>query len=441
MRKETENFIQLCALCAVNSRNAERPPMGEMPLAQGPGQIVGIDLMGPLFTSSPSGYRYILTCIDHYSGWVEAYPLRTKHNEAILDRLANDYVPRHGCPNLLITDKGSEFRGSEFEQWLEGMGIQRNTTSGYNPQSNGKTERANGTIRRLLEKLVNGNRADWENRLGPALIALRNNVSSVTGFSPFVLHNARPARVAVGRYVDGSLDPSWSERLRLYAETIQKAVRATDDSRQSNRERLQRKANTKELTPGDQVLVRAQRVTPLTAKWDHGFSVVRVRGKVVTVLHHPSGKVSHHNRNKIKLVDPQITWEGIRARPRAQQVFLPPPILQKPETDGPEGAVNRPEPEKTSYSAAANGDTDGAPSTSTVRFEADASPPPKRGRHRSRGRRRRGQRGQAQKREREASPQQSPQQSSQQAPNCNYHIVTRSRAKRQCTTNEEDMQH
>ena len=126
--------------------------MGEMPIATCPGQIVGIDLMGPLMESSLNQKRYLCVLIDHYSGWVEAYPLKTKSNEGIWERLANDYVPRHGAPMILISDQGSEFRGTGFELWLEKNGIEHRRTSGYNPQSNGRTERANGTIRPYVAK-------------------------------------------------------------------------------------------------------------------------------------------------------------------------------------------------------------------------------------------------------------------------------------------------
>lgn len=323
MRKDVQSFVDLCGLCRVNNSRPVRPPMGEMPIATAPGQIVGIDLMGPLTESSLNRNRHLMVVIDHYSGWIEAYPLRTKANEGIWERMANDYVPRHGTPRILISDQGTEFRGAGWEQWLEQNGIEHRRTSGYNPQSNGKTERANGTIRRLLNKLVNGQRAAWEDQLGPALTAVRNNVSSVTGFSPFMLNHARPARHMVGRMVDGTPDPQWSDRLQQQAYVMAHAARATAASRYYNRQRLLEKANAQKVEVGDRVMVRGQRLTPLTAKWDHHFIVTGVRGKVITVLHVPTGKTQRWNRNKVRLVDPDVSWDGIRIRPRAQNVELP----------------------------------------------------------------------------------------------------------------------
>ncbi|MCP3679261.1 MAG: hypothetical protein GY782_02945 [Gammaproteobacteria bacterium] len=71
-------------------------------------------------------------------------------------------------------------------------------------------------------------------------------------------------------------------------------------------------------------MVKGQHLTPLTAKWDHHFIVTGVQGKVITVLHVPTGKSSKWNRNKIRLVDPETCWEGMKIRPKAQNVNAPP---------------------------------------------------------------------------------------------------------------------
>ena len=320
MRKEVTTYLGQCGQCVVNKSRPVHVEMGEMPIATGPGQIVGIDLMGPLFRSSLSGAAYLCVIIDHYSGWVEAYPLANKSNEAVWERLTNDYVPRHGAPRLMISDQGSEFRGAGFQEWLEVNHIEHRRTSGYNPQSNGKTERMNGTIRRMLERLCNGNRAAWEDQLGPALTAIRTNISTVTGFSPFVLHHARDVRHTVGRMVNGAPDPTWSDRLRQQNLTMTAAAKATAASRVHNRDRLAAKANAGVIEPGDQVLIKGTRLTPLTAKWDHHYRVTRVQGKVITVLHEPTGKTSTWNRNKIRLVDSEICWDGVGSRPKAQNI-------------------------------------------------------------------------------------------------------------------------
>ena len=81
---------------------ADYVPMGEMPLAAYPMQIVGADLIGP-FVSSLNGNKYVLTIIDHFTGWAEAFPLKDKSNASVWQAWANHFLPRHGTPEVLIS--------------------------------------------------------------------------------------------------------------------------------------------------------------------------------------------------------------------------------------------------------------------------------------------------------------------------------------------------
>ena len=130
-----------------------------MPYATRSGEMISVDLIGPLTPSELHGNRYVMVCLDHFSGWAEAYPLKNKSNEAVWERLRNDYVPRHSYPNIMLTDQGSEFKGGDFNTWLQENRIQHRRTTPYNPQCNGRSERLNRTLKSMLKKMINGNRA------------------------------------------------------------------------------------------------------------------------------------------------------------------------------------------------------------------------------------------------------------------------------------------
>ena len=51
-----------------------------MPTATYPNEIVGIDTVGPL-TMGEGGNRYLITLIDHATGWAEAYPAKDRNAE------------------------------------------------------------------------------------------------------------------------------------------------------------------------------------------------------------------------------------------------------------------------------------------------------------------------------------------------------------------------
>ena len=63
--------------------------------------------------------------------------------------------------------------------------------------TNGKCGRASRTITTILQKLVNGKREAWVYVLGPALTAIWNNASTVSGFILFMLDHAGPVHYTI----------------------------------------------------------------------------------------------------------------------------------------------------------------------------------------------------------------------------------------------------
>ena len=47
--------------------------------------------------------------VDWYSSWVEAYPIPDKEAITIAEVLLERFIPQHGCPRVLISDRGAEY--------------------------------------------------------------------------------------------------------------------------------------------------------------------------------------------------------------------------------------------------------------------------------------------------------------------------------------------
>ena len=73
-----------------------------------PMEIIGIDTVGP-FVTSDNGNNYIVTVIDWYTSWLEAYPVQNKEANTIAKALLERFIPQHGCPRLIISDRGTEY--------------------------------------------------------------------------------------------------------------------------------------------------------------------------------------------------------------------------------------------------------------------------------------------------------------------------------------------
>ena len=337
MRKTIRERLRLCPVCQVHQRRSDHVPMGEMPLAQYPMQIVGADLIGP-FVPSLSGNKYVLTIIDHCTGWVEAFPLPNKSNESVWNAWATQFVPRHGVPELLITDNGQEFCAKAWVDYLKKLGVIHHRTSPVHPLSNGRVERFNRTLKEMLAKTVNNYTPNWENKLGDCLAAYRNSVSSVTGYTPFFLLYGRRGRLPLTRLLTVKRDNYFGNRLDDLAIALKVARQATTDSRRYNRERLARRANCDDVKVGDTVVVKAEERVTLTSRWDPMWEVTRVRGPVVWIRQQQTSKTKVLNREKVRIVDPDMAWEDINPRPvrdQRRRAAIPAPIDRSVTTHDP----------------------------------------------------------------------------------------------------------
>ena len=112
------------------------------------GEIIHSDICGPMNEPSLLGSRYFIIFKDDFSSWTTVYFLKQK-SEAIdyfKKFVARLKVEKNITVNILRTDRGGEFIGKEFVEWMTREGIIHQTTAPYTPQQNGVSERYNRTV-------------------------------------------------------------------------------------------------------------------------------------------------------------------------------------------------------------------------------------------------------------------------------------------------------
>ena len=101
---------------------------------------------------------------------------------------------RFGFPNIVLCDNGTQFVSNLTTAFNQMLQITKIFSTRYHPQSNGCVERANQTIKLMIEKVCIDKPKDWDIHLPMILFAYRNAKHSSIGFSPFQLMFGRQAK-------------------------------------------------------------------------------------------------------------------------------------------------------------------------------------------------------------------------------------------------------
>jgi transposase InsO family protein len=128
--------------------------------------------------------------VDKFSKWIKAVPV-TNQEATTAVKFFESIVYRYGVPNIIITDNGTNFTSSKFQEFAKKLGIKIKYASVAHPKSNGQVEKANGLIcaglkKRLLRPLKRVAGA-WVEELPSVLWSLRTTPNSSMGYKPFFL--------------------------------------------------------------------------------------------------------------------------------------------------------------------------------------------------------------------------------------------------------------
>ena len=197
--KQIREFCKQCDVCQRqgNSRDRTKAKLCPLPVIDTPFKCIGVDIVGPLPKATKRGNRFILTIVDHATRYPEAIPLTNIETNTVADALVG-YMSRMGFASEIITDLGASFTSKLMKRLWQICGIKHKETTAYHPESNGLTEKFNGTLMRMIRAYLAENPNNWDQKLQSLLFAYRSVPQASTGFSPFEL--------LFGRRVKGPLD-------------------------------------------------------------------------------------------------------------------------------------------------------------------------------------------------------------------------------------------
>eukprot|EP01031_Cornospumella_fuschlensis_P027308 gene27308-32985_t len=187
-RADVQNFMSKKGISQVV--RAPKVAKTRIVVAKRPLQILACDLID-MSNFNPNGrFRYIFVCVDLYSRYTWASPLKTKtalNNSSLeIDMVLDDISDKWPDKKVqaCITDRGGEFLG-RFAQLLKQRHIKHLLTDSHSPNQNGITERRNREIRRVLRSYAADQVSfEWWKNLDNAIEALNQAYVRTLGAAP-----------------------------------------------------------------------------------------------------------------------------------------------------------------------------------------------------------------------------------------------------------------
>jgi hypothetical protein len=205
--RDVRDFVAACEQCQRSERTfVEQTELKPIPV-NALGERISVGILS-LPKSYPLGNKHVLTCVEHASGHIFAFPIPDGTGPVVASKLSLLFS-WIGMPNILQTDQGGPFISAAVQTLLQRYGIKHRLSSAYHPNANDKCEKANSSIISSLRRQCSGKDPTmWEMFLAETVLALNNSRSDST--------KIEPSRVLMGRLA----------RLPAYAELTKKEAEA-----------------------------------------------------------------------------------------------------------------------------------------------------------------------------------------------------------------------
>uniref|UniRef100_A0A3P9BXA9 Gypsy retrotransposon integrase-like protein 1 n=1 Tax=Maylandia zebra TaxID=106582 RepID=A0A3P9BXA9_9CICH len=186
LTQDTREYVTACTVCTRN-KPSNQPPAGQLhPLStpSRPWSHIALDFITGLPPSA--GNTVILTIIDRFSKVAHFIALPKLPTALETARLLATHVFRlHGIPEDIVSDRGPQFTSRVWKEFCNSLGAKVSLSSGYHPQSNGQSERANQELETALRCVASTNQTIWSEELPWIEYAHNSLTASATGRSPF----------------------------------------------------------------------------------------------------------------------------------------------------------------------------------------------------------------------------------------------------------------
>ena len=182
--QDIEEKVRECLQCQQHQKSPAKAPLHPWDWPDRPWSRLHIDHAGPFLGKT------FLVVVDSHSKWLDVMPVPSATSQTTIQKLQSIFAT-HGLPEMLVSDNGTAFTSTEFQEFVKQNGIRHVTSAPYHPASNGLAERAVQTFKSALKQSDGSN---IEAHLLRFLARYHITPHSTTGVAPAVMLMGRRPR-------------------------------------------------------------------------------------------------------------------------------------------------------------------------------------------------------------------------------------------------------
>lgn len=311
LEDDINNFVKKCSKCQKEKFSLyTKEPMTITTTASTAFQKIFLDVVGPLDTDTKN-FSYILTLQCDLTKYIEAYPLVTKGSKEIAETLVSNFILRYGIPEMITTDRGSEFTSTIFQEVCDLLQIKKNTSTAYHHQSIGALENTHKSLGAYLRIQTDNNPEHWSKWLPFWCFAYNTSVHTETKFTPFELVFGKKCNLPSN--LTSQIEPLYNHEnypmeLRYRLQISQRDARENlIKSKIVRKEKYDKYIKPTVYKPNDDILIRNENRNKFTSIFSGPYKVVRDLSPNVEIIKNGKIDVVHKNRTKRYIPDTNCT--------------------------------------------------------------------------------------------------------------------------------------
>ena len=149
MDSDVEQIAHNCNECSSNLKSPAKSPLHPWEWPSQPWFCIHLDYAGPFMG------KMFLIIVDAHSKWIDVHPTSSSTSEITIEKLRITYA-NLGLPHQIVTDNGSCFTSTEFQNFTTANVIKHIFTAPYHASSNGLAERAVQSFKPSMRKQTGG---------------------------------------------------------------------------------------------------------------------------------------------------------------------------------------------------------------------------------------------------------------------------------------------